>query len=284
MRNTTQDMKVKRTNEVAEASLPFVIQDTDAKKNSSVTMNYSAIVNGRTVASRVAPVKTDRAAVLEELDKIEYRTRQSSHVYDFSKRVFDICASGAALLVFGLPMLFVALLVKCTSKGPVLFRDKRVGKNGKDIVVYKFRTMYADAEDRIREYLSPEEYERWLVERKLDNDPRITKLGKLLRKTSLDELPQLLNIFGGTLSVIGPRPIARKEMDLNYSPVQQKVLLSCKPGLSGLWAASGRSEVTYEDGRRQKLELEYVKKRSFFFDIKLVFQTVWNVLRRKGAQ
>ncbi len=284
MRELQQEKKVKH--EGANASAPFLIQE-GSDKATPVTMNYSTMVNGKKSAARtagvsVAPVRAESADVLRQLGKIEYRRREKP-VYDFAKRGFDIFAASLALLVFGIPMLLVALLVRVTSRGPVLFRDVRVGRHGEEIHVYKFRTMYADAEARIRKYLTDEEYEKWLVERKIDNDPRVTKVGKLLRKTSLDELPQLLNILGGSLSVIGPRPIARYELERNYTPVQQNVLLSCKPGLSGLWAASGRSEVTYEDGARQKLELTYVKKRGFFFDLYLIVKTVFGVLRHKGA-
>ncbi len=285
MRELNQEKKVKH--ESADASAPFLISE-EKENESLVTMEYSTMVNGRKTVARassvaVAPAVTKTDDVLRQLGRIESRRREKP-VYDFCKRGFDIVAASLALVVFAVPMLFCALLVRLTSRGPVLFRDVRVGRNGKEIHIYKFRTMYKDAEARIRKYLSQEEYEQWLVERKIDNDPRVTKVGKFLRKTSLDELPQLFNILGGSISVIGPRPIARYELECNYTPVQQNVLLSCKPGLSGLWAASGRSEVTYEDGARQKLELAYVKKRGFFFDLYLIVKTVFGVLRHKGAK
>ena len=283
MNDINHNKKAFDTSEVAEASMPFLIPETLQEETALSAKEFGALVNGYAPTGRVAPVKTERTAVIEELRKIEYRTHDSA-VYDFSKRALDICASFAALLVFAIPMLFIALAVKLTSRGPALFRDTRVGKDGKKITVYKFRTMYRDAEKRIRSYLSAEEYEAWLSERKIENDPRITRVGRLLRKTSLDELPQLFNILGGSLSVIGPRPITNDELSRNYTPVQQKVLLSCKPGLSGLWASSGRSDITYSDGERQKMELEYVKKRGFFYDIKLIFKTIASVLRGKGAQ
>ena len=205
-------------------------------------------------------------------------------IYAFFKRAFDIISSLVALLMLSPILIIFALLVKLTSRGPVFFKDRRVGKNGKEIKVYKFRSMYMDAESRLKEYLTEEQYQTWLVERKIDNDPRITKLGKFIRKTSIDELPQLINIFKGDMSVVGPRPITKLEIDLNFSEEERKVLLTARPGLTGYWQVYGRSDVDYASGQRQKLELEYYTKRGFWFDIKLIFLTIPAVLKSKGAQ
>ena len=206
--------------------------------------------------------------------------------YAFFKRTFDICASFIGILILiVIPVLpITALFVKLTSKGPVFFKDKRVGKDGKNIVVYKFRSMYIDAESRIKEYLTPEQYKIWLVERKLDNDPRITKFGKFIRKTSIDELAQLFNILGGSISFVGPRPITRTELEENYTKYQIEKLLSVKPGLTGYWQVYGRSDVDYKSGERQREELAYLPKRGFWFDIKLIFLTIPAVLKHKGAK
>lgn len=204
--------------------------------------------------------------------------------YSFFKRLFDIFCSFLAIILLFLVLVIVGLLVKCTSKGPIFFKDKRIGYHGKTIYILKFRSMYIDAETRIKNYLTKEEYERWLVERKLEHDPRVTKFGKFIRKTSLDELPQLFNIFVGTISIIGPRPITQTEWDENFTIQQKDALLSVKPGLSGCWAAYKRNDATYETGERQRLELDYLNKRSLLFDLKLIFMTIGTVIKRKGAQ
>ncbi len=203
--------------------------------------------------------------------------------YAFFKRCFDIVSSFIMILLCSLLFIILSFLVMCSSKGRIIFKDKRVGKNGKAITVYKFRTMYVDAETNLDKYLTPQQKEQWEKERKLDNDPRITKIGKFLRTTSLDELPQLFNILFGSLSVVGPRPITEQELS-NFTPYQREKLLSVKPGLTGYWQVYGRSTATYETGERQKQELAYLSKRGFFYDLKLIFLTIPAVLRRDGAK
>ena len=205
-------------------------------------------------------------------------------LYEVFKRTADIVGSTLGIIVFSIPMLIVAICIKFNSKGPVLFKDKRVGKNGKIVNIYKFRSMYVDAEERLNEYLTPEQLEQWHRERKIDNDPRITKVGKFLRKTSLDELPQLFNIFIGNMSIWGNRPISKMELDTWYSEEQKQLLVKIKPGLTGYWQAYGRSDVTFESGERQKLDLIYVEKRSTWLDIKIFFRTIYIVLTGKGAK
>ena len=211
-------------------------------------------------------------------------TTKSSNVYLFVKRLFDFFASLFAIIILSWLLIILAILVKFSSSGPILFKDKRVGCNRKIIKVYKFRTMYSDAETNIEKYLTKEEIEIWKKERKLENDPRITKIGKFLRKTSLDELPQLFNILFGTLSIVGPRPISENELNKNYTEKEQKQLLSAKPGLTGVWQVYGRSNVNYTSGERQKLELSYLAKRSVLFDLKIIFVTIPAVLEHKGAK
>lgn len=208
---------------------------------------------------------------------------KGGRLYAFLKRLEDITASLLAIIILFIPMLIIGLLVKLTSKGPMFFKDKRVGKGGKDITVLKFRSMYIDAESNIDKYLTEEQKIQWVRERKLDKDPRITKVGRFLRKTSLDELPQLFNIFKGDLSIVGPRPITRSELDDNYNEYQKNIILSARPGLTGYWQVSGRSNVDYLSGERQKLEIEYFTKRGFWFDIGIIFRTIPAVLKSKGA-
>lgn len=202
--------------------------------------------------------------------------------YDLTKRVFDFISSLLVIFMISPILLIIFIIQLFVTKGHPIFFDKRVGKKGKDIVVYKFRSMYYDAESNIDKYLTPEQKETWLRERKLDDDPRITKFGKFIRKTSLDELPQLFNILFGSMAVVGPRPISRKELS-NFSSDELEVLFKAKPGLTGYWQVYGRSDVDFESGERQKLELEYFSKRGFWFDFGLIFKTIPAVLKHRGA-
>lgn len=202
--------------------------------------------------------------------------------YLFIKRTFDIVSSGLFLLVFSWLYLILAIVVKCSDGGSVFYRHKRVGKNGKTIYIPKFRSMKKNA-DKLEDMLTPEQLEQYKREYKIDNDPRITKVGNFLRKTSLDELPNIWSIFKGDISVIGPRPLMQSEVEEKYGDEAAK-LLSVKPGMIGWWAANGRSNTTYESGERQKLELYYVDHCSLWLDIKIIFKTIWKVIKRDGAK
>ncbi len=206
------------------------------------------------------------------------KTVESKPVYSFIKRTFDIVCSLIALIVLSPVFLILAILVKTTSEGPVFFAHKRVGKNGKEIKIYKFRSMVTNAEELIKQF-TPEQKAEYEKNFKLENDPRITKVGKFMRKTSLDELPQLLNILKGDISIVGPRPIMEVETEIygNY----RDMLLSVKPGLTGFWAANGRSDTTYT--RRRAMEIYYVKNRSLWLDIKIIFKTFVSVFKGEGA-
>ena len=201
--------------------------------------------------------------------------------YECIKRIFDLVVSLVAVIVLSPILLVIALAIRLEDRGPILYRAQRIGRGGKPITVYKFRSMRMNA-DRLEDMLTPEELEEYKKNFKLEHDPRITKVGAFLRKTSLDELPQLFNILSGTLSLVGPRPVLQEETEL-YGD-KRNVLLSCKPGLTGLWQVSGRSNVTYENGRRQALELQYVSQRSLWLDIKILFWTVGAVVRMDGAK
>ena len=152
------------------------------------------------------------------------------------------------------------------------------------IGVLKFRTMYVDAETNIEKYLTPEQIKAWKEERKLENDPRITKIGNFLRKSSLDELPQLFNILIGQMSIVGPRPISKREYDAYYNDEEKKILSTARPGLTGYWQVYGRNEVDYASGERSKLTMEYFKKRSLLLDLKIIFKTFAVVISGKGAE
>lgn len=200
-------------------------------------------------------------------------------VYLFVKRLFDIIISLIGLLICLPIFLIIGLFIKLEDGGNIFFKHKRVGKNGKDIYLYKFRSMVMNAEELLKT-LSPEQKIDYEKNYKLDNDFRITKVGKILRKTSLDELPQLINILKGDMSLIGPRPVILKELE-KYNDQKAK-FLSVTPGLTGWWACSGRSITTYEE--RIELELYYVDNCSIILDIKCFFKTIVAVLKRKGAK
>ena len=198
--------------------------------------------------------------------------------YRMVKRTADVTLSAIAMVLL-LPVLaIIAIAIKLDSKGPVFFKHTRIGKDGKIIKIYKFRSMVENAEDLIKNF-TPEQMKEYKENYKLSNDPRITKVGKILRKTSLDELPQLINIFKGDLSIIGPRPVVADELK-KYGPNIDK-FLSVTPGLTGYWAANGRSCTTYE--QRMQMELFYVDNLSFKMDAKVFFKTIESVVSGRGA-
>lgn len=202
--------------------------------------------------------------------------------YLFFKRAFDIFASLLFLIIFCWLFIIIALVVKLSDGGSVFYRHERLGKNGKVIFVPKFRSMKKNA-DKLELNLTPEELERYKKEYKIDNDPRITKVGKFLRKTSLDELPNVFSILKGDLSIIGPRPIMKAEAEEKYGDKVSE-LLSVRPGMIGWWAANGRNEITYASGKRQEAELFYVRNCSIKLDIKIFFKTIVGVIKRRGAK
>ena len=225
---------------------------------------------------------------VEVLEKVEpqqkIKIRKVGILYSISKRLFDFFSSFFVILLISPVLLILFLIQLFATKGHPIFMDKRIGKKGKEIKVLKFRSMYYDAETNIDKYLTPEQKEIWIRERKLDDDPRITKVGKFLRKTSLDELPQLFNILFGSMSVVGYRPMSSREVEEHFTEEERQILYKAKPGLTGYWQVYGRSDVDFESGKRQKLELEYFSKRGFWFDLGLVFKTIPAVLNHKGAK
>ena len=200
--------------------------------------------------------------------------------YYFFKRMFDIIFSFLGI-GFLIPIFIIIGIIQVIMSGfPVFYLHKRVGKNQKIFNMIKFRSMKMDKRP-IKEQLTKEQYEEYLATYKVTNDPRLTKFGKFLRKTSLDELPQLFNIFIGQMSFIGPRPVIREELEKFKD--QKDVVTSVKPGLTGYWAVNGRSEVTDYD-ERVKLEVYYVEHASIGLDIKIFFKTIGVVFSRRGAQ
>ena len=192
--------------------------------------------------------------------------------------MIDVILASVALILLSPLFAIIAIAIKIDSKGPVFFAHKRIGKNGKIIKLYKFRSMVINAEELIKSF-TPEQMREYKENYKLTNDPRITKVGKFLRKTSLDELPQLINIINGDLSIIGPRPVVADELE-KYG-VNKDKFLSVTPGLTGYWAANGRSNTTYE--QRMEMELYYIDNLSLKMDIKVFFKTILSVLKKEGA-
>ncbi len=189
-------------------------------------------------------------------------------VYHFFKRAFDIFCSFLAIILFALPMLIVAIAIKCDSKGPVLFKQQRVGKNKKLFKMVKFRSMYIDTDPNAPTHLLT------------DAKSHITKVGKFIRKTSLDELPQLFNIFAGQMSFVGPRPALWNQDDL-IAERDKYFANNVKPGLTGLAQISGRDALEIPD--KARYDGKYVEKREFFYDIGLIFRTFGVVFSRKGV-
>jgi len=208
----------------------------------------------------------------------DVKTKISKKVYIKIKRVIDVILASVALILLSPLFAIIAIAIKIDSKGPVFFAHKRIGKNGKIIKLYKFRSMVINAEELIKSF-TPEQMKEYKENYKLTNDPRITKVGKFLRKTSLDELPQLINIINGDLSIIGPRPVVADELE-KYG-VNKDKFLSVTPGLTGYWAANGRSNTTYE--QRMEMELYYIDNLSLKMDIKVFFKTILSVVKKEGA-
>ena len=200
-------------------------------------------------------------------------------MYRIVKRILSILCSVISIIVLSPLFIIISLVVKISSKGSVFFIHERIGFQGKKFKLIKFRTMVDNAEDMIASF-NPEQKKEWEENFKLKDDPRITKIGKFLRKTSLDELPQLINILKGDMSFVGPRPIVEDELSW-YGDNKEK-LLSVKPGLTGWWAVNGRSDVPYPE--RCDLELYYVDHVSFGFDLLILLKTLGAIVRKDGAR
>ena len=203
-------------------------------------------------------------------------------LYFIIKRLFDIVCSLRGC-IFLLP---IAIIVKISyllsgDTKTIFYKQKRIGKNGKFIYIYKFRSMVVNADEVLKELLKDPKYKKeWDENQKIENDPRITKMGKILRKTSLDEVPQFINVLKGDLSLIGPRPLVEGELDAHNG--NHEIYEAVKPGITGWWAANGRSATTYE--KRLELEYYYVKHCSILLDIKCVFKTIKAVVFKTGAK
>ncbi|HDR7351406.1 TPA: sugar transferase [Bacillus wiedmannii] len=222
-----------------------------------------------------------REIASEPLEGSTFEVKKSSGIYLCLKRTMDLIGAIMGLIIFSPIFLLISILYMTgDNKGPIFFKQIRMGKNGKEFYIYKFRSMIVNAEEKLKR-------NEILYRKYIDNnyklepseDPRITKVGQFLRKTSLDELPQFLNVLKGDMSLVGPRPVVQEEL-IEYGKRKDE-FLSVKPGLTGYWQVSGRSDVGYPE--RVELELHYIYNCSILFDMKIIFLTMVHVIMRKGA-
>lgn len=221
-------------------------------------------------------------ATTEVVEKVEEDFKPKFKIYYIFKRLVDIVASLLGLIILSPVFLAVALLIR-RDGGKAFFVQARIGKNGKTIRVYKFRSMVMNGEEVLEELLASDENIRneYLTNKKLENDPRITKVGKFIRKTSIDELPQLINVLKGDMSLVGPRPYLWREKEEGMGDYY-KYVISCKPGITGYWQVNGRSDTSFEE--RLEMDKYYSKHVNAWMDIKILFKTIGVVLFGKGAK
>ena len=193
-----------------------------------------------------------------------------SSTYRVCKRAFDVVFSACVIAVGLIPGLILSAFIAKDTGGSPLYSQERIGKGGKKFRIYKFRTMVADS-DNVEKYLSTEQLEQWNRERKVENDPRITQLGRKLRRTSIDEMPNFINVLKGDMSVVGPRAITRDE--IAWFGEDAETVLSVPAGITGLWQATRRNDATFESGERQRIELEYARNAGFAMDAKCFIGT-----------
>ena len=228
-------------------------------------------------AAVLAPVGLAAIIVARRRHRDVPREHPAPSRYPAAKKIVDILFATILLIICSPILGMLALLVKLDSAGPVIYRRRVIGKNGRSFDMYKFRSMVADAEQILgsNDHLSRDYY----LKCKLHNDPRVTRLGRLLRKTSLDELPQIINVMLGDMSFVGPRPIHAEETKIYGPDIEQ--FMTVTPGITGLWQIQGRSDLSYE--ARVALDMSYIRNRSALLDIFIILRTVLVVLQRRGA-
>ena len=249
--------------------------------------------NARETGEVRAPLSAKQQARRGQKDQQSGRVAYLA--YTAAKRGIDILLSLMATVVLAIPITVLCGIIMWKDFGNPFYIHHRVGKNGKPFHMLKLRSMRNDADD-LERMLTPEQLAEYRKEYKIDDDPRLIGwskpgdcekcFGAFLRRMSLDEIPQIFwNILiKGNMSLVGPRPILREEMDKHYTPDEQKLLLSVKPGLTGYWQAYARNNATYKTGERQRMELYYVKHQSLWLDFKIMFATVGAVMRKSGAK
>lgn len=250
--------------EATESNAPLaatLIAQAMDRREGAAGAGAGAEVNAGTVS---LPGSPEFAAESRALDS-------RSFGYRFVKRTFDIAFSACVCVVGLIPGVILCAFIAADTKGAPIYAHERAGRFGRPIHVLKFRSMVADADD-VEKYLTPEQIEEWHRERKVTNDPRITKLGRVLRKTSLDEIPQFINVLAGQLSVIGPRAITYEELG-NFTHEQQVQVLAVPQGITGAWQSGPRNLATFENGLRQEFELAYARGANLKGDLRVFFKT-----------
>lgn len=209
------------------------------------------------------------------------KDKNSKIVYLFFKRVFDIIFGMIGLLILIPLSIIIKVIFLCNGDtGRIFYSQKRIGKDGKTIKILKYRSMVQNAEELLAEILKEEKYRKeWEYHQKIEDDPRITPIGNILRKTSLDELPQMLNVLAGNMSIVGPRPLVEGELEMHGG---SKLYWEAKPGITGWWASHGRSDIRYKE--RLEMEYYYIENCSLKLDAICVYKTIMAVLKRQGAK
>ena len=234
-------------------------------------------------------IENNNAILDNEKEKIKVENTKQNKVknkiiYKTIKRFFDIIVGiiGIIVLIPTTIILFVVNKLSKSDRGPLFYEQLRIGKNGKYFRIYKYRTMIVGADKILEKYLAENEDARIEFEKnqKLEYDPRITKLGNFLRKTSIDEFPQFINVLKGDMSLIGPRPLVKGELDAHNG--NHEIYESVRPGITGYWGVNGRSNTTYDE--RLKLEYYYAENCSLWLDIKIFFKTIISIVKRDGAK
>lgn len=267
-----------------DSAIDEVVFAMGGKNQSIVLSDYLDVCRKMGIPVRILPAlwePEDTSLSMEICQDIPFLTIQGDNFNAaglFYKRVLDIVGGLVGTIIFFIMYPFIAAAIKLDSPGPVLFKQKRVGRNGRSFSLYKFRSMYQDAEERKQEFMDENEMNGAMF--KLKDDPRITRMGKWLRKTSFDEFPQFLNVLKGEMSLVGTRPPTPEEVE-EYKPWHLK-RISAKPGITGLWQVSGRNQITDFD-KVVELDCKYMDRWRFSDDIKILFKTVLVVLQRKGA-
>ncbi len=247
-----------------------------AKSSVAVRERAQAVNTAAVGEQRSLSAEQHRASIAAK--KKALKIARGKKTYDTVKRIFDVVGSLMGLMVLSPVFLLISLLIIAERSGRhVFFKQRRLGMGGKPIYIYKFRTMIDNAEDVTR-WLSEEQLRQYYSEYKVENDPRVTRVGKFLRRTGLDELPQLLNILKGELSIVGPRPIQESETVL-YGK-DKNLLLSIRPGLTGYWQAYCSGDTTYTNRKRQRMEIHYVLHRNLLWDIKICLATFGAIVRK----
>lgn len=250
----------------------FVFAPTAPEQETSALLDAAERMGSNCHVALALPDPSLQGACLDlfgGFPTVSYSGRGSRFYLVFLKRLIDIVVSLLVIVVAFIPGVILAIVIALQSKGAPFYSQERLGLGGKHFKLLKFRSMVADAND-VEKYFTPEQLREWQTERKLDNDPRVTGIGRFLRKTSLDEFPQFINVFKGDMSIVGPRPIVDEE--ISHYGDRASEFLSCKPGITGWWQVEARNDADYASGRRQALELYYVRHASATLD--------WNIFKR----